>query len=52
MGQGSCDDKGQLYIHVKAIEAMLSTKSIPCNVKVMFEGEEVGSANLGIPGRK
>ncbi len=46
--RGSCDDKGQLYMHVKALEAMISTGNLPCNVKVMFEGEEeVGSANLG-----
>lgn len=46
--RGSCDDKGQLYMHVKAIEAMIACDSLPCNVKVMFEGEEeVGSANLG-----
>jgi acetylornithine deacetylase/succinyl-diaminopimelate desuccinylase-like protein len=46
--RGSCDDKGQLYMHVKAIEAMIASGELPCNVKVMFEGEEeVGSANLG-----
>ncbi len=46
--RGSCDDKGQLYMHVKAIESMLATNALACNVKVMFEGEEeVGSANLG-----
>ena len=46
--RGSCDDKGQLYMHVKAIEAMIASDELPCNVKVMFEGEEeVGSANLG-----
>ncbi len=46
--RGSCDDKGQLYMHVKALEAMLASNDLPCNVKVMFEGEEeVGSANLG-----
>lgn len=46
--RGSCDDKGQLYMHVKAIEAMIAADQLPCNVKVMFEGEEeVGSANLG-----
>jgi len=46
--RGSCDDKGQLYMHVKAIEAMIAKNDLPCNVKVMFEGEEeVGSANLG-----
>jgi acetylornithine deacetylase/succinyl-diaminopimelate desuccinylase-like protein len=46
--RGSCDDKGQLYMHVKAIEAMLASNALTCNVKLMFEGEEeVGSANLG-----
>lgn len=46
--RGSCDDKGQIYMHVKAIEAMLLHKNMPCNVKIMFEGEEeVGSDNLG-----
>jgi acetylornithine deacetylase/succinyl-diaminopimelate desuccinylase-like protein len=46
--RGSCDDKGQFYMHVKAFEAMVATGDIPCNVKFMIEGEEeVGSANLG-----
>lgn len=46
--RGACDDKGQLYMHVKAIESMLSEGQLPCNVKVMFEGEEeVGSVHLG-----
>lgn len=46
--RGACDDKGQIYMHVKAIEAMIASNNLPCNVKVMFEGEEeVGSANLG-----
>ncbi|MBI4947780.1 MAG: dipeptidase [Bacteroidetes bacterium] len=46
--RGSCDDKGQVYMHVKAFEAMMKTNSLPCNVKFMIEGEEeVGSANLG-----
>lgn len=46
--RGSCDDKGQLYIHVKALEAMMASNQLPCNVKLMFEGEEeVGSAHLG-----
>ncbi len=45
--RGSCDDKGQIYMHVKAIEAMVANNALPCNVKIMFEGEEeVGSANL------
>jgi len=45
--RGSCDDKGQAYMHVKAFELMMQTNSLPCNVKFMIEGEEeVGSANL------
>ncbi|WP_204356523.1 dipeptidase [Arcticibacterium luteifluviistationis] len=45
--RGACDDKGQIYMHVKAIEGMLENNSLTCNVKVMFEGEEeVGSENL------
>lgn len=45
--RGACDDKGQIYMHVKALEQMISSGSLECNVKVMFEGEEeVGSANL------
>ncbi|MBK7816977.1 MAG: dipeptidase [Sphingobacteriaceae bacterium] len=46
--RGSCDDKGQMYMHVKAFEIMMRTNTLPCNVKFMIEGEEeVGSANLG-----
>ncbi len=46
--RGSCDDKGQMYMHLKAFEAMMKTNSLPCNVKFMIEGEEeVGSGNLG-----
>lgn len=46
--RGACDDKGQLYMHVKALESMLAAGQLPCNVKLMFEGEEeVGSVNLG-----
>ncbi len=45
--RGACDDKGQLYMHVKALEFMIATNQLPCNVKFMIEGEEeVGSANL------
>lgn len=45
--RGSCDDKGQMYMHVKALEFMISTNTLPCNVKFMIEGEEeVGSINL------
>jgi acetylornithine deacetylase/succinyl-diaminopimelate desuccinylase-like protein len=45
--RGACDDKGQMYMHVKAFELMMQDGSLPCNVKFMIEGEEeVGSANL------
>ena len=47
--RGACDDKGQMYMHVKAFETMMQTNSLPCNVKFMIEGEEeVGSTNLSI----
>ncbi len=47
--RGSCDDKGQMFMHVKALEYMVKTNQLPCNVKFMIEGEEeVGSDNLGI----
>jgi acetylornithine deacetylase/succinyl-diaminopimelate desuccinylase-like protein len=46
--RGSCDDKGQVYMHIKAFEGMMKTNSLPCNVRFMIEGEEeVGSSNLG-----
>ncbi len=46
-GRGADDDKGQLYMHAKAFEAMCATDSLPCNVKFMLEGEEeIGSASL------
>jgi acetylornithine deacetylase/succinyl-diaminopimelate desuccinylase-like protein len=46
--RGACDDKGQFFMHVKAFEAMIATKTLPCNVKFMIEGEEeVGSKHLG-----
>jgi acetylornithine deacetylase/succinyl-diaminopimelate desuccinylase-like protein len=45
--RGACDDKGQVYMHVKAFETMIKTNTLPCNVKFMIEGEEeVGSSNL------
>ncbi len=45
--RGACDDKGQMYMHVKALEFMTKTNQLPCNVKFMIEGEEeVGSVNL------
>jgi acetylornithine deacetylase/succinyl-diaminopimelate desuccinylase-like protein len=46
--RGACDDKGQVYMHIKAFEGMMKTNSLACNVRFMIEGEEeVGSANLG-----
>ena len=46
--RGSCDDKGQMYMHVKAFETMVRTNTLSCNVKFCIEGEEeVGSPNLG-----
>lgn len=45
--RGACDDKGQMYMHVKALEYMTNTGNLPCNVKFMIEGEEeVGSESL------
>ncbi len=45
--RGACDDKGQMYMHVKALEFMTTTNQLPCNVKFMIEGEEeVGSESL------
>lgn len=46
--RGACDDKGQMYMHVKAFEIMMRTNALPCNIKFIIEGEEeVGSENLG-----
>jgi acetylornithine deacetylase/succinyl-diaminopimelate desuccinylase-like protein len=46
--RGAADDKGQVFMHFKAIEAHLKTSgALPVNMKVILEGEEeVGSANL------
>ena len=47
--RGACDDKGQMFMHIKALELMMQTSSMPCNIKFMIEGEEeVGSDNLAI----
>lgn len=47
--RGACDDKGQLYMHIKAFEMMMQQGSLPCNIKFMIEGEEeIGSNNLEI----
>jgi acetylornithine deacetylase/succinyl-diaminopimelate desuccinylase-like protein len=47
-GRGACDDKGQMFAHVKALEAYLRTERVlPVNVQCLFEGEEeIGSPNL------
>lgn len=45
--RGSADDKGQFYMHVKALEIMTQTNSLKANIKFLIEGEEeVGSPNL------
>ncbi len=46
--RGATDDKGQLFVHLKAFESIMQTRgSLPINFKVMFEGEEeVSSHNL------
>jgi acetylornithine deacetylase/succinyl-diaminopimelate desuccinylase-like protein len=45
--RGACDDKGQMYMHVKAFEIMMKLNILPCNVKFMIEGEEeIGSSSL------
>ena len=45
--RGACDDKGQMYMHIKALELMTHKKSLKCNIKFMIEGEEeIGSENL------
>src|SRR5690554_5678208 len=47
--RGACDDKGQVFMHIKAFEAMSKNGELPCNAKFMIEGEEeVGSPNLAI----
>ena len=46
--RGSCDDKGQVYMHVKALETLIQTNTLQNNIKFCIEGEEeVGSPNLG-----
>ena len=47
--RGACDDKGQMFMHLKALETVMTQDQMPCNVKFMIEGEEeVGSDNLEI----
>ena len=47
-GRGACDDKGQMFAHVKALESYLRTIGrLPANVQCLFEDEEeIGSPNL------
>ena len=46
--RGACDDKGQLFMHIKALEGMVAMDHLPCNIKFILEGEEeIGSPNLG-----
>ena len=48
-GRGACDDKGQLFTHVKALESYLKTeRSLPVNVKCVFEGEEELGGSPGL----
>ncbi|MEO1416326.1 MAG: dipeptidase [Bacteroidota bacterium] len=45
--RGACDDKGQMYMHIKGLETLNEKGPLPCNVKYLIEGEEeVGSDNL------
>ncbi len=45
--RGACDDKGQVYMHIKALETMVKTNSLSNNIKFIIEGEEeIGSPNL------
>ncbi len=46
--RGACDDKGQFFMHVKALETLVQTDTLPVNMKFIIEGEEeIGSKNLG-----
>ena len=46
--RGATDDKGQMFMHIKSVEAFFKTKTkLPVNVKFIIEGEEeIGSSNL------
>lgn len=45
--RGACDDKGQFYMHVKALESMVANNDLKTNIKFCIEGEEeIGSPNL------
>lgn len=46
-GRGTADDKGQIFIHIKALDYMIGNNQLPCNVKVLIEGEEeIGSPQV------
>ncbi|MEO8764301.1 MAG: dipeptidase [Ginsengibacter sp.] len=46
--RGSADDKGQFYMHIKALETLVKTNTMSTNIKFLIEGEEeVGSPSLG-----
>jgi acetylornithine deacetylase/succinyl-diaminopimelate desuccinylase-like protein len=49
-GRGTVDDKGQVYVHAKAVESFVRTVgSVPINLKMIVEGEEeIGSVNLDL----
>src|SRR6266545_2928863 len=50
VGRGAADDKGQLHMHLKAAEALLTTRGrLPINLRYVFEGEEESSA-ISLPG--
>ncbi len=45
--RGSADDKGQFFMHIKALETLVATNTLPVNMKFIIEGEEeMGSPNL------
>lgn len=45
--RGACDDKGQMFMHLKAVELLIKNKTLGSNIKFVIEGEEeVGSDNL------
>jgi len=47
IARGASDDKGQMFMHIKALEYMIKNNALPANVKMMVEGEEeVGSESL------
>lgn len=47
VARGASDDKGQMFMHIKALEVMVRTGTLPCNMKMIIEGEEeIGSPSL------